>query len=105
MKGRVCPIGVSPSNTPSTAGDRSGLLLLYLAEVEEARRHLAAQWPRYDAPVEYTEAELARLREEDWQETSLPPDWHERLAETVRESRANYTLMVHWLDRQRGVER
>ena len=34
--------------------------LLYLAEVEEARRFLAAQWPRYDAPLEYTEAELTR---------------------------------------------
>ena len=79
--------------------------LLYLAEVEEARRFLAAHWPRYDAPVEYTEAELARLLEDGWQETCLPADWGERLAETVRLSRANYTLMVPWLEQQRAGER
>ncbi len=75
--------------------------LLYLAEVEEARRFLAAQWPRYDAPLEYTEAELARRLADDWREESLPADWHDRLAEAVRESRANYRLMQQWLEEQR----
>lgn len=79
--------------------------LLYLAEVEEARRFLAAQWPRYDAPLEYTEAELARLLEDDWRETSLPSDWQDHLAETVRESHANYALMLRWLEQQRTGER
>lgn len=79
--------------------------LLYLAEVEEARRFLAAQWLRSDALLEDADAELTRLLEEDWQETVLPSDWHDRLAETVRESRANYALMMRWLEQQRGVER
>ena len=79
--------------------------LLYLAQEEEARRFLTAQWPRYDAPLEDTDAELTRLLEEDWQETVLPADWHERLAETVRESRANYALMMRWLEQQRAGER
>lgn len=72
--------------------------LLSLAEVDEARRFLAGQWSRYEAPLEYTEAELARLLESDWQETSLPSDWQDYLAEAVRESRANYVLMMRWLD-------
>jgi len=79
--------------------------LLYLAVVEEARRFLAAQWPRYDAPQGNIEAELARLLEDDWREESLSVDWHDRLAETVRESRANYALMLRWLEQQHGVER
>lgn len=78
---------------------------LYLADSEEARRFLAAQWPRYAASLEYTEAELARLLEDDWKETSLPADWRDYLAESVRESRANYRLMVRWLDQQRAGER
>lgn len=72
--------------------------LLYLAEVEEARRFLAAQWPRYAAQQENTEAELAWLLEDDWREELLPWDWRDHLAEAVRESRANYALMMHWLD-------
>lgn len=79
--------------------------LLYLAEVEEARRFLAAQWPRDDAPLEYTEAELARLLEDDWREESVPSDWRDHLAETMRESRANYALMLRWLEQQRAGER
>jgi hypothetical protein len=79
--------------------------LLYLAESGEALRFLAAQWPRYDVPLEDTGSELARLLEDGWQEISLPSDWHERLAETVRESRANYVLMMRWLDQQRAGER
>jgi hypothetical protein len=79
--------------------------LLYLAEVEEASRFLAAQWSRYDVPLEDTEAELARLLADRWQETSFPSDWHDRLAETVRESRANYALMLRWLEQQRAGER
>lgn len=70
--------------------------LLYLAPGEEARRFLAAQWPRYDAPLEYTEAELARLLE-DRHDLAEMPDWMERLAESVRERRANYALMQQWL--------
>ena len=38
--------------------------LLYLAEVEEARRFLAAQWPRQEGPpLEVTEEELTSLME------------------------------------------
>lgn len=70
---------------------------LYLADSEEARRFLAAQWPRYEKPLEYTQAELARLLEDGHELTALP-DWVERLAETVRESRANIRLMQQWLD-------
>ena len=77
---------------------------LYLVESHEARRFLAEQWPRYEQPVEYTEAELARLLEEG-QGLAVLPDWVEQLAETVRESRANYALMVRWLDQQSAEER
>ena len=70
---------------------------LCLADREEARRFLAAQWPRYTAPLEYTPEELAYLLA-DLEEAALPADWRERLAETLRESRANYRLMQQWLD-------
>ena len=72
--------------------------LLYLAEVEEARRFWAAQWPHYNGPLRDTEDEQVRLLEGGWQEAALPWDWHDRLAETVRESRANYRLMAQWFD-------
>jgi hypothetical protein len=75
--------------------------VLYLAPPEAARRHLAAQWPRWSAPLEYTPAELARLLAEV-EETALPLDWAERLEEAVRESRANYRLMQQWLDQHRA---
>jgi hypothetical protein len=72
--------------------------LWYLAPSEPARRFLCLQWPSSEGlPLEYTEAELARL-EEAWHEVAAPPDWHERLAEALRESRANYRLMQQWLD-------
>jgi hypothetical protein len=35
----------------------------------------------------------------------MPLDWHDRLAEMLRESRANYALMMRWLEQQYGVER
>lgn len=73
-------------------------LLLYLAEPAEARRFLTSQWPHYEMPLGYTEAELARLLENDWQEKLVPSNWREWLAQAVRENRANYRLMVQWLD-------
>jgi hypothetical protein len=77
--------------------------LQYLAEVEEARRFLRSQWPRYEAPLEDARAELARLLEDDWQEEAVSSNWHERLAQAVRESRANYRLMQQWLDQQEAA--
>lgn len=71
--------------------------MLYLAASEDARRFLVAQWPLYTAPLEYTPEELKRLLA-DLEEAASPPDWAERLAEAVRESRANYRLMQQWLD-------
>lgn len=65
---------------------------LYLANSEEARRFLAAQWPRYEQPLESTEADLAHLLGEG-QDLAALPDWVERLAESVRASRANARLM------------
>ena len=74
-----------------------GERLLYLAAPEAARCFLAEQWPRSVAPREYTPAELAR-RLSALEETVLPPDWAERLEEALRESRANYRLLMQWLD-------
>lgn len=76
---------------------------LYLADSEEARRFLMAQWPRSTASLEYTPAELARLLA-DLEEVPSPADWREHLAETVRESRANYRLMVAWLNAQAAAQ-
>jgi hypothetical protein len=69
--------------------------LLYLAAPEEARKLLVEQWPRYTIALEYTPEELARLLA-DLEETAPPADWAERLAETMRESRANVRLMRQW---------
>lgn len=71
---------------------------LYLAANENARRFLATQWPRYTAPLEYTPEELTRLLG-DLEEAAAPPDWVERLEEALRESKANYRLMLAWLDK------
>lgn len=71
--------------------------VLYLATSEDARQFLAAQWPRYTAPLEYTLEELKRLLA-DMEEASSPPDWAEHLAAALRESQANYRLMMAWLD-------
>lgn len=65
--------------------------VLYLAASEDARRLLATQWPRYTAPLEYTPEELKRLLT-DLEEAASPPDWAERLAEALRESRANHAI-------------
>lgn len=78
-------------------------LLLYLAEPVEARRFLTSQWPRHAVPLEDTQAELALLLENDWQEKPVPSNWREWLAQAVRESRVNYRLMQQWLDQQ-GTE-
>ena len=71
--------------------------LLYLAEPEAARKLLSEQWPRSTKALEYTPEELARLLA-DLEETAPSADWAERLAETLRESRANERLMQQWLD-------
>ena len=76
--------------------------LLYLAEPEAARRLLAEQWPRSTKAVEYTPEELARLLA-NLEETAPPADWAERLAEVLRESRANERLMQQWLDARQGA--
>jgi hypothetical protein len=73
--------------------------LLYLAAPQEARKLLVEQWPRYTKALEHTSEELARLLA-DLEETAPPADWAERLAETLRESRASYRLMQQWLDQQ-----
>lgn len=78
-------------------------LVLYLAASADARRFLATQWPRFTAPLEYTPEELKRLLA-DLEEAASPPDWAEKLEEALRESRANYRLMMHWLDQQRMEE-
>ena len=75
--------------------------VLYLARSEEARRFMAAQWPRSDGPpLHYTPEELARLlADADLEEATAPPNGHERLAAALRESRASYRLMPRWLER------
>jgi hypothetical protein len=37
------------------------------------------------------------------QEAVSPPDWPAKLAEVLRERRANERMMQHWLDQQEGV--
>lgn len=72
--------------------------ILYLAPCDEARRFLAAQWPRYESlPVEFTEEERARLVKE-WQEGATLLDWAKHMAEGMRERRANAQLMRLWLN-------
>lgn len=75
--------------------------LLYLAAPQEVRRFLTEQWPRYAAPLEYTPEELERLLA-DVEEVSPPLDWAECVAGAVRESRANYRLMLAGLDARKG---
>ena len=70
----------------------------HLAAQDEARWHLVAQWPRYHRlPLEYSPEELGRLLD-NVQAAASPPDWPARLAEALRESRANEQLMLAWLD-------
>lgn len=77
-------------------------LVLYLASQAAARWHLLAQWPRYHSkPLEYTHEELGRLLD-NLKEAASPPDWPARLAEALRESRANERLMQQWLDHHRA---
>ena len=72
--------------------------VLYLATQEAARWHLVAQWPRlHGPPLEYTQEELGQLLD-NLKEAASPPDWPAKLAEALRESRANYRLMQKWLD-------
>ena len=71
---------------------------LYLAAQAAARWHLVAQWPRlHRPPLEYTQEELGRLLD-NLKEAVSPPDWPAKLAESLRESRANERLMLAWLD-------
>jgi hypothetical protein len=71
----------------------------YLAGAEEARKHLARQWPVDDGPpLEYTPDELARLLS-NLEETSRE-DLQARVAEALREARANARLLLAWLDQQ-----
>ena len=78
-------------------------LALYLATQSAARWHLVAQWPRYHSkPLEYMQEELGRLLD-DLKEAVSPPDWPAKLAETLRESRANERLMIAWLDARQGA--
>ena len=72
--------------------------VLYLATQAAARWHLVAQWPRFHRqPLEYTQEELGRLLDNLKEAVSLP-DWPAKLAEALRESRANERLMLAWLD-------
>ena len=78
--------------------------MLYLATQAAARWHLVAQWPRYHSkPLEYTQEELGRLLD-NLKDALSPPDWPAKLAEALRESRANERLMQQWLDQQRTEE-
>lgn len=45
--------------------------------------------------------ELGRLLDH-LQEAVSPPDWPAKLAEALRESRANERLMQQWLDARKG---
>jgi hypothetical protein len=69
----------------------------YLAEAEEVRRLLAAQWPQAAGALEEPSAERAQRLEAIHSLAALPT-WVERLAESVRERRANARLMQRWLD-------
>jgi hypothetical protein len=51
--------------------------------------------------LEYTPEELSSLIA-SWHELEALPNWVERLAEEVREHRANARLMQQWLDQQQG---
>ena len=74
--------------------------VMYLAKSGEARRFLAAQWPRSEGPpLEYAPTELARLLA-NLEETASSPALSERLAEVQRESRATYRLLQQWLEEQ-----
>ena len=78
--------------------------MLYLATQAKARWHLVAQWPRlHRPPLEYTHEELCRLLD-NLKEAVSPPDWPAKLAESLRESRANERLLMHWLDQQGTVD-
>ena len=72
--------------------------VLYLAAQEVARWHLVAQWPHFHSqPLGYTQEELGRLLD-NLKESAALPDWPAKLAEALRESRANERLMLAWLD-------
>ena len=72
--------------------------VLYLATQAAARWHLVAQWPHlHRPPLEDTQEELGRLLD-NLKEAASPPDWPAKLAEALRESRANERLMRQWLD-------
>src|SRR5262249_1726783 len=74
--------------------------VLYLAGNDEARRFLKLQWPGCVVlTLGYTPEQLARLMT-SWHERDSLPDWVERLAEEVREQRANVRLMQQWLKRR-----
>lgn len=78
--------------------------VLYLAAQEAARWHLVAQWPRYHSkPLEYTQEELGRLLD-NLKEAASPPDWPAKLAEALRESRANERLLLAWLDTRKELQ-
>jgi hypothetical protein len=78
--------------------------VLYLASQAAARWHLVAQWPRYHSkPLEYTQEELGRLLY-NLKEAASPPDWPSKLAEALRESRANYRLLLAWLDARQDAK-
>ena len=73
-----------------------GSLILLAHEAREGSR--LWQWPRYySKPLEYTQEELGRLLDTP-KEAVSPPDWPAKLAEALRESKANYRLMQQWLN-------
>jgi hypothetical protein len=78
--------------------------VMYLAAQAAARWHLVSQWPRFHRqPLEYTQEELGRLLD-NLKEVVSPPDWPAKLAEALRESRANERLMLAWLDARQGAK-
>ena len=78
--------------------------VLYLAAQAAACWHLVAQWPRYHhQPLEYTQEELGRLLD-NLKEAVSQPDWPAKLAEALRESRANERMIVQWLHERKEAQ-
>lgn len=62
-----------------------------------------AEWPRYHrSPLDYTQEEQGRLLD-NLKEAVSPPDWPARLAEALRERRANHRMLLAWLDARKGA--
>jgi hypothetical protein len=68
-----------------------------------ARKLLAERRPRYGSPLKYAQLELDRLLD-NLKEAVFPLDWPAKLAEALRESRANERLILAWLDARKAPQ-